>query len=84
MPFLGFVAPKIVALMTDSDVHSVKLWREVFFVFAAVAYLGGFSFLILASGELQPWAENDLSLDDDECLQNDIYPFVTDSDSEES
>ena len=75
------MAPKVVALMTDSDVHSVQLWREVFFVFAGVGFVGGLSFVILGSGELQPWANGDLKVSYYDTSQNDdLTPFIKDSD----
>ena len=76
------MAPKVVALMTNSDVHSVQLWREVFFVFAAVGLFGGLSFLLLGSGELQKWAAKDLDLDCDGALLVDSDNPINFSDDE--
>ena len=78
----GFVAPKAVALMTDSNVHSSKLWREVFFLFAGVAFFGGITFTLFASGEVQDWAREDLKLDFYETLQNENDSDENDSEDE--
>ena len=68
--FEGFAAPKIVAMMTDSDVHSIRLWKQVFYVFAAVAVFGGVCFLIMGSGELEHWAKNGLEQDSEKLLED--------------
>ena len=52
----GFVAPLIVDWITRDNVHSEELWRSAFFVFAGVGWFGGVCFIILGSGEAQPWA----------------------------
>ena len=80
LAFLGFVAPKVVAFITNSDVHSVKLWREVFYVFAGVAAAGGVSFLIMGSGELQPWARGDVNSDGYELLDDKAKADTNNSD----
>ena len=67
------MAPKVVALMTDSNVHSAKLWREIFFLFAGVPFLGGIIFTMFASGEMQKWAKDDLNMERYELLRNEAH-----------
>ena len=52
----GFLAPLIVASLTEENVHSSVLWIHAFYVFAGVSCLGGSTFFLLGSGELQAWA----------------------------
>ena len=52
----GFLAPIMVNKITEDNIHSSELWLHAFYAFAAIAWFGGFAFLLLASGNLQPWA----------------------------
>lgn len=50
----GFIAPTIAAIMTKSQTR--EDWQKVFFITAGVQAFGGIMFVLLGSGELQPWA----------------------------
>ncbi|XP_075258217.1 sialin-like [Convolutriloba macropyga] len=47
--------PIAVGLLIDDNVHSAKLWLKCFYLMGFISILGGFLFLILGSGEAQPW-----------------------------
>lgn len=51
----GFMAPNIAAALTTSQ--SREDWQKVFFISGGVQCFGGLMFILLASGELQPWAK---------------------------
>lgn len=51
----GFIAPTIAAIMTTSQTR--EDWQKVFFISAGVQVFGGIMFVLLGSGELQPWAK---------------------------
>ena len=55
----GFLAPIMVNKITQDNIHSSELWLHTFYAFAAVSWFGGFTFLLLASGNIQPWAITD-------------------------
>jgi ACS family sodium-dependent inorganic phosphate cotransporter-like MFS transporter 5 len=50
----GIIAPYLVGLLTTNQLQSE--WRVVFFITAGVYVAGAIGYLILGSGELQPWA----------------------------
>lgn len=50
----GFIAPTIAAIMTTSQTR--EDWQKVFFISAAVQVFGAVMYILLGSGELQPWA----------------------------
>ncbi|CAF1032852.1 unnamed protein product [Adineta ricciae] len=49
----GIISPYIVGALTEKDPNN---WRIVFFICAAIYILGMIVFLIIGSGEIQPWA----------------------------
>ena len=51
----GILAPVIVEKITDANLHSKELWLYSFYFIGAVSVFGGIFFVILASGEVQPW-----------------------------
>ena len=66
----GFVAPVVVNWITQDDIHSETLWRYAFFTFAGVGWFGGLVFILLASGEIQPWAM---------AMEGEVEAFLDDS-----
>lgn len=50
----GIVAPSLVGLLTPNQKQSE--WQFVFLITAVVYVVGALGFLIMGSGELQPWA----------------------------
>ena len=52
----GLISPVVVSYITEPDKHSFVLWQKVFLLIAAIGWTGGVCFLLIGSGELQPWA----------------------------
>ncbi|XP_018327964.1 sialin isoform X2 [Agrilus planipennis] len=50
----GFISTKIVALLTKNN-HTFDQWRYIFWLLAIVYCVGAVAYLILGSGNLQPW-----------------------------
>lgn len=65
----GFLAPLIVGLLTTHQKQEEWMW--VFIITAIVYFVGAISFLVLGSGELEPWAtqkSNDFKIDPEESV----------------
>lgn len=76
----GFIAPYVVGVILESGSKDEKsdllnLWAIVFYVSAAIATLGGITFLIFGSAVKQNWdqiADDEVSLDSFEKLEDTI------------
>ncbi|CAF4408116.1 unnamed protein product, partial [Adineta steineri] len=49
----GIISPYIVGALTEKDPNN---WRIVFFICATIYIIGMVVFLLIGSGEVQPWA----------------------------
>ena len=57
----GILTPLLVDKMTQQNVHSKILWLRCFYVLAAISISGGLAFLVLGSGNVQPWGNPQIS-----------------------
>jgi len=53
----GFVAPSLVGYLTPNKTH--EEWNIVFYITAAIYFIGGVVSVIFTSGELEPWAKKE-------------------------
>ena len=51
---MGFLAPQIIGFMTEGH-EDIQHWQVVFYIAASVYVAGNLLFVIMASGEEQPW-----------------------------
>ncbi|XP_072029826.1 sialin-like [Amphiura filiformis] len=54
----GFLAPTIVGILTEGN-NTKDQWQIVFWICCALYLLSFVTFVLMASGEEQPWAKND-------------------------
>lgn len=52
----GFIGPSVVGAITYKN-QTVSAWRTVFYITAAIYTFGTLFYIVLGSGELQPWAQ---------------------------
>ncbi|XP_035707132.1 putative inorganic phosphate cotransporter [Folsomia candida] len=67
----GFLAPWVAGIIIDND-PSLNHWRLVFMITAGISFTGNLLFLLLSSGEEQPWNNYDENEDDSITNQNDV------------
>ncbi len=53
----GILAPYLVAIATANG-QTQNEWKIVFYVSAAITFLGGVVYVIFCNANLQPWAMN--------------------------
>ena len=56
----GIIGPYVVGQITEGDNKRYE-WKEVFIIAAIVHFCGVIFYGMFASGELQPWADGEVS-----------------------
>jgi len=66
----GIFSPMVVGILTPNETQAE--WRDVFFIAGAIYAVGMVVYLLFASGEKQPWADGNVTYDDDNQEMNQL------------